>query len=199
MRVGGTEAIKTDVRIIAATNKNLEQGVKEGRFREDLYYRLNVIPILCPPLRERGDDIDTLAGHFMRKAAFVSGRRVEKISPEAIQALRNYSWPGNIRQLEWAMERAVVLGETEGVELQDLPPEVLQRAPAMAAAPAQPAGEALRPIIPEGSWEEHEKAKILEALQRSNWNITRAAQLLGMTFRTLQYRLEKFGIKRPSV
>jgi DNA-binding NtrC family response regulator len=198
MRVGGTEAIKTDVRIIAATNKNLEQGVKEGRFREDLYYRLNVIPILCPPLRERGDDIDTLAGHFMRKAAFVSGRRVEKISPVAIQALKNYSWPGNIRQLEWAMERAVVLGETECVELRDLPPEVLQRAPAMAAAPAQPAGEALRPIIPEGSWEEHEKAKILEALQRSNWNITRAAQLLGMTFRTLQYRLEKFGIKRPS-
>jgi transcriptional regulator with GAF, ATPase, and Fis domain len=199
MRVGGTEAIKTDVRIIAATNKNLEQGVKEGKFREDLYYRLNVIPIHCPPLRERGADIDTLAGHFMRKAAIVSGRRVEKISPEATQALRNYSWPGNIRQLEWAMERAVVLGETECVELRDLPPEVLQRAPAMAAAPAPPAGEALRPIIPEGSWEEHEKAKILEALQRSNWNITRAAQLLGMTFRTLQYRLEKFGIKRPSV
>ena len=199
MRVGGTEAIRTDVRIIAATNKNLEQGVKEGKFREDLYYRLNVIPIHCPPLRERGADIDTLAFHFMRKAAFVSGRRVEKISPEAMQALRNYSWPGNIRQLEWAMERAVVLGETEGVELRDLPPEVLQRAPVMAAAPAQPADEALRPIIPEGSWEEHEKAKILEALQRSNWNITRAAQLLGMTFRTLQYRLEKFGIKRPSV
>jgi DNA-binding NtrC family response regulator len=199
MRVGGTEAIKTDVRIIAATNKNLEQGVKEGRFREDLYYRLNVIPVHCPPLRERGADIDMLACHFMRKAAFVSGRRVNKISPEAAQALRNYSWPGNIRQLEWAMERAVVLGETECVELQDLPPEVLQRASAVAAAPGQPASEGLSPIIPEVSWEEHEKAKILEALQRSNWNITRAAQLLGMTFRTLQYRLEKFGIKRPSV
>jgi transcriptional regulator of acetoin/glycerol metabolism len=113
---------------------------------------------------------------------------VKKISPEAMRALRNYSWPGNIRQLEWAMERAVVLGETDCVELRDLPPEVLQRAPAVAAAP----------VIPEGSWEEHEKAKILEALQRSSWNITRAAQLLGMTFRTLQYRLEKFGIKRPS-
>jgi transcriptional regulator of acetoin/glycerol metabolism len=92
----------------------------------------------------------------------------------------------------------VVLGETEVVELGDLPPEVLQLGPAMAAAAAQPADEALRRIIPEASWEEHEKAKILEALQRSNWNITRAAQLLGMTFRTLQYRLEKFGIKRPS-
>jgi DNA-binding NtrC family response regulator len=133
-----------------------------------------------------------LAYHFMRKAALVSARRVEKISAEAIQALKNYSWPGNIRQLEWAMERAVVLGETECVELRDLPREVVQHAPAPVP------GEALRPVIPEGSWEEHEKAKILEALQRSNWNITRAAQLLGMTFRTLQYRLEKFGIKRPS-
>jgi transcriptional regulator of acetoin/glycerol metabolism len=97
------------------------------------------------------------------------------------------------------MERAVVLGETECVELPDLPPEVLQRASSIAAAPGQPASEGLSPIIPEVSWEEHEKAKILEALQRSNWNITRAAQLLGMTFRTLQYRLEKFAIKRPSV
>jgi transcriptional regulator with GAF, ATPase, and Fis domain len=199
LRVGGTEALKTDVRIIAATNKNLEQSVREGKFREDLFYRLNVIPIHCPPLREREADIDTLAYHFMRKAALVSGRRVEKISPAALQALRNYSWPGNIRQLEWAMERAVVLGETECVELRDLPPEVLQPAPAVAAAPAQAPGEALGPIIPEGSWEEHEKAKIFEALQRSNWNITRAAQLLGMSFRTLQYRLEKFGIKRPSM
>jgi len=198
MRVGGTEAIKTDARIIAATNKNLEQNVKDGKFREDLYYRLNVIPIVCPPLRERGDDIDTLAYHFMRKAAFVDGRRVENISPETLQAIRSYAWPGNIRQLEWAMERAVVLGETECVELRDLPPEVLQHSPAITAAPGALSDEALRPIIPEGSWEEHEKAKILEALQRSNWNITRAAQLLGMTFRTLQYRLEKFAIKRPN-
>jgi len=198
MRVGGTEALKTDVRIIAATNKNLEQNVKEGKFREDLYYRLNVIPILCPPLRERGEDIDTLAYHFMRKAAFVDGRQVERISPEAFHSLRNYSWPGNIRQLEWAMERAVVLGDSECVELRDLPPEVLQQSPGVAAVPAQSTDETLPRIIPEGSWEEHEKAKILEALQRANWNITRAAQLLGMTFRTLQYRLEKFGIKRPN-
>ena len=121
-RVGGTEPIKTDVRIIAATNKNLEHLVKEGKFREDLYYRLNVIPIVCPPLRDRGEDIDTLAHHFMRKAALVAGRRVERISPEALEALRACSWPGNIRQLEWAMERAVVLGETECAELHDLPP-----------------------------------------------------------------------------
>jgi DNA-binding NtrC family response regulator len=202
-RVGGTEPLKTDVRIISATNRHLEQRVKEGKFREDLYYRLNVIPIVCPPLRERGVDIDVLAYHFMRKAALVAGRRVEGISAEALQALRSYAWPGNIRQLEWAMERAVVLGETNGVDLLDLPPEIMQAAPptsfpaASTAEPARPAAGGIEPIITEGSWEEHEKAKIMEALQRSAGNITRAAQLLGMTFRTLQYRLEKFGIKRP--
>jgi len=198
-RVGGTDPIKTDVRIIAATNRNLEQRVKEGKFREDLYYRLNVIPIVCPPLRERGDDIDILAHHFMRKAALVSARAVDGISPEALRALRAYAWPGNIRQLEWAMERAVVLGESQCIEVRDLPPEVLQPgAPPESAGRAEEAPEgSLPPVIEEGSWEEHEKAKIVEAMQRSNWNITRAAELLGMTFRTLQYRLEKFGIKRP--
>src|SRR5579862_2584121 len=202
MRVGGTEAIKTDARIISATNRNLEQRVKEGKFREDLYYRLNVIPIVCPPLRERGDDIDILAHHFMRKAALVAGRHVVGISAAALAALRAYSWPGNIRQLEWAMERAVVLGESDTVGLADLPPEIVQPAlpvPAAAdsnATTSSPSSGGSGPIITEGSWEEHEKAKILEALQRSGGNITRAAQLLGMTFRTLQYRLEKFEIKR---
>src|SRR5579863_3739876 len=132
-RVGGTAPIKTDVRIIAATNRNLEQWVKEGKFREDLFYRLNVIPILCPPLRERGVDIETLAYHFLRKATLVSRRNVETISPEAMKALRAYSWPGNIRQLEWAMERAVVLGETDTVNLEDLPPELSRPAAAAAA------------------------------------------------------------------
>ncbi|HEY6290073.1 MAG TPA: sigma-54 dependent transcriptional regulator [Terriglobia bacterium] len=209
LRVGGTEAIKVDVRIITATNRNLEQMLKEGKFREDLYYRLKVIPVVCPPLRERREDIEALALHFMRRAALTSGRKLAGISPEALEALENCSWPGNIRQLEWALERAVLLGETEQIEIEDLPPEVLETAPTpvhqavggaaspggVTAAPAREAGS--DPIIPEGSWEEHEKAKIVEALQRTNWNITRAAQLLGMTFRTLQYRLEKFGIKKP--
>ncbi|HEV2175949.1 MAG TPA: sigma-54 dependent transcriptional regulator [Terriglobia bacterium] len=220
LRVGGTEPIKVDVRIIAATNRNLEQMLKEGRFREDLYYRLKVIPILCPPLRGRREDIAVLALHFCHKAALVSGRKIEGIAPDALAALEAYSWPGNIRQLEWAIERAVLLGETSRVEAGDLPPEVLERAPGLAQAAQAPMASgqgsgystslpatdspatssrdgALDPVIPEGSWEEHEKAKIMEALQRTNGNITRAAQLLGMTFRTLQYRLEKFGIKRP--
>jgi DNA-binding NtrC family response regulator len=198
-RVGGTESIKVDVRIIAATNRNLEQLLKEGRFREDLYYRLRVIPIQCPPLRVRREDIEQLALHFMRRAALASGRKVDGISPEAFEALQAYSWPGNIRQLESAIERAVALGDTDYIEASDLPPEILKPAMAAVQTSAAAAGSdgVSGPIIPEASWEEHEKAKILEALQRTNWNITRAAQLLGMTFRTLQYRLEKFGIKRP--
>ena len=199
MRVGGTEAIKVDVRIIAATNRNLEQLLKAGKFREDLYYRLKVIPISCPPLRERREDIEPLARHFLRRSEPAAGRRVEDISPAAVEALKAYDWPGNIRQLEWAIERAVVLGESHRVELHDLPPEILQPAAVAsartaAALPAPAAG--LQPVIEEESWEAHEKAKIVEALDRTNWNITRAAQLLGMTFRTLQYRIEKFGLKR---
>ena len=203
LRVGGTEAIRVDVRIIAATNKNLEQLLKEGRFREDLYYRLNVIPLVCPPLRERREDIEALALHFVRKASLASGREVKGLTPEALEVLESYDWPGNVRQLEMAMERAVLLGERAEVGLGDLPPEVVERRPATVMAVVSEVGGGmasqgtLGPVIPESSWEEHEKAKILEALQRTNWNITKAAQLLGMTFRTLQYRLEKFGIKRP--
>jgi DNA-binding NtrC family response regulator len=208
LRVGGTEAIKVDVRIITATNRNLDQLMREGKFREDLYYRLKVIPIQCPPLRERREDIEVLARHFIYKASLAAGRKVTHLAPDALDALEAYSWPGNVRQLEWAMERAVVLGETEEVGLQDLPPEILQPAAAQVGAgltpvPAssgqftQPSPAGLQPIIAEETWEEHEKAKIVEALERTNWNITRAAQLLGMTFRTLQYRVEKFGLKRP--
>lgn len=200
VRVGGTEAIKVDARIIAATNRNLEQMLKDGKFREDLYYRLKVIPIVCPPLRERREDIPLLAMHFLRKAALDGKHKVTGISREAMEAIESYNWPGNIRQLEWAIERGVLLGEGEQIRLEDLPPEILQpdgdhatpESPAAASAPT----DGLEPLIEEKTWEEHEKAKILEALQRTSGNITRAAQLLGMTFRTLQYRLEKYGIKR---
>ncbi|HVA01928.1 MAG TPA: sigma-54 dependent transcriptional regulator [Terriglobia bacterium] len=202
LRVGGTDPIKVDVRIIAATNRNLDQLMREGKFREDLYYRLKVIPIVCPPLRERKEDIEELCLHFMRRASLAGGREVRGISPAALAALEGYHWPGNIRQLEWAIERAVVLGETFQVELRDLPPEILAAEEAASVAEVWPSADGsvegvLVPIIPEGSWEEHEKAKIVQALQRTNGNITRAAHLLGMTFRTLQYRLEKFGIKKP--
>ncbi|HTV54786.1 MAG TPA: sigma-54 dependent transcriptional regulator [Terriglobia bacterium] len=200
LRVGGAEAVKVDVRIIAATNRNLEEMLKEERFRGDLYYRLNVIPIICTPLRERLDDIEVLAKHFIRKAALAARRKVDSLTSDALEVLQSYDWPGNVRQLEWAMERAVLLGEGDKVGVEDLPVEVFQekgeeREPAGGPS-VPPVAVSLEPVIAEGSWEEHEKTKILEALQRTNGNITRAAQLLGMTFRTLQYRLEKFGIKR---
>ena len=204
MRVGGTQPLKVDVRIIAATNKNLEQLLKEGKFREDLYYRLKVIPIQCPPLRERREDIEALALHFLGRASQAAGRGGVGLAPAALENLQEYDWPGNIRQLEWAMERAVVLGEGDQVDVGDLPPEILARAAvasgtaAAGAPPSEGSASRMAPVIPEASWEEHEKAKIIEALGRTNWNITKAAQLLGMTFRTLQYRLEKFGIKRPT-
>jgi DNA-binding NtrC family response regulator len=202
LRVGGTDPIKVDVRIIAATNRDLDQLMREGKFREDLYYRLKVIPIVCPPLRERKEDIEDMALFFMRRASLAAGREIQGISLEALAALEGYHWPGNIRQMEWAIERAVVLGETSQLELRDLPPEILEAGQGASAAEgrtvaAVAAGESLGPVIPEGSWEEHEKAKIIQALQRTNGNITRAAQLLGMTFRTLQYRLEKFNIRKP--
>ncbi|MGH9357793.1 MAG: sigma-54-dependent transcriptional regulator [Terriglobia bacterium] len=199
MRVGGAGTIKVDVRIIAATNRDLDQMLKEGKFREDLYYRLKVIPIICPPLRDRREDIEVLAMHFARKAALTAKRKIRGIAPDALQALTEYNWPGNIRQLEWAIERAVLLGEGEELVTRDLPPEILARQHTVERQPADQATgvpDSLEPVIAEESWEEHEKAKIFEALQRTNGNITKAAQLLGMTFRTLQYRLEKFGIKR---
>jgi DNA-binding NtrC family response regulator len=200
LRVGGVEPLKVDVRIIAATNRNLEEMLKKEKFREDLYYRLNVIPILCPPLRERPEDVEVLANHFVRKAALAARRRVDGLTPEALDALQNYEWPGNVRQLEWAMERAVLLGEGDAVGLEDLPLELFEEkvetGEPSGVAGGLPPAPGLEPVIAEGSWEEHEKTKILEALQRTNGNITRAAQLLGMTFRTLQYRLEKFGIRR---
>ncbi|HEX5412920.1 MAG TPA: sigma-54 dependent transcriptional regulator [Terriglobia bacterium] len=201
LRVGGTEPVRVDVRIIAATNRNLDQLMQDGKFREDLYYRLKVIPIICPPLRDRRGDVEELALHFMSKAGLASGREVHSIAPEALNALTAYRWPGNVRQLEWAIERAVVLGESDRVELQDLPPEISQMPEGISfyepALSAPHAGSArMSPVIQETTWEEHEKAKITEALQRTNGNITRAAQLLGMTFRTLQYRLEKFGIRK---
>jgi DNA-binding NtrC family response regulator len=189
IRIGGTQPIKVNVRLIAATNHNLEQMMKEQRFREDLYYRINVITIVAPPLRERKNDIDDLAQHFLKKHSVGFGRSVSRISPQAMEFIRNFSWPGNVRQLESAIERAVLLGEGDQVELEDLPIEILR--PAFATPPQNS-------LIPEAgmSLEEHERQLLVEAMARSNGSITRAAQLLGISFRTMQYRLEKFGISK---
>jgi DNA-binding NtrC family response regulator len=191
MRVGGTRPIKVDVRVIAATNRDLEAMVKDSRFREDLYYRLNIIPITIPPLRGRRDDIPPLIEHFVAKHRQESNRHIKGLTASARTLIMDYNWPGNVRQLESAIERAILLCEGDEIEVEDLPVEIRQQ--------ATPATAFNFKLPPEGiSFDEVEKSLIIQAMEQTNWNITRAAKLLDLSFRTLQYRLEKFGIKKPA-
>jgi len=184
MRVGGTERLRVDVRIVAATNQDLERAVREGRFREDLYYRLNVIPIFLPPLRERRTDIPLLVEHFIRKHGGTERRRV--VGADALKILVNYYWPGNVRELESVIERALLLSEGDTVLPSDLPPAV--RA-GIAPTARGPVGVEITDagIDLEGL----ERSLILQALEKTSGNVSRAARLLGLSRRTLQYRLEK--------
>jgi DNA-binding NtrC family response regulator len=180
LRVGGTARVPIDVRIVAATNHDLEQAVREGRFRRDLFYRLNVIPIALSPLRERRTDIPALAEHFLAR---YSGGRKKGFSAEAMRALVAYEWPGNVRELESAVERAVLLGEEALIVLADLPVAV------RAGTTPPPAVTELD--IPEGGLDldQLETALMRKALEKAGGNVTRAARLLGLSRRTLQYRL----------
>jgi DNA-binding NtrC family response regulator len=191
MRVGGTKPVKIDVRVIAATNRDLEAMVRDGRFREDLYYRLNIIPIVIPPLRNRRADIPPLIDFFVAKHIVGSNRAIRGLSNGARNLIMSYSWPGNVRQLESAIERAILLCEGNEITVEDLPVEIRQEGTSSAAFNFK--------LPPEGiSFEEVERSLITQAMEQTNWNITRAAKLLGLSFRTLQYRLEKFGIKKVS-
>jgi two-component system response regulator PilR (NtrC family) len=239
--VGGAKEMKVDVRIIAATNRNLGQMSIDGQFREDLFYRLNVIPIELPPLRERVDDIPLLAGHFLAKFSKRMGKQLSGIDNAVIEKLQAYAWPGNIRQLENTIERAVALSRSDRITVADLAGPVLGGNASARLAPVSPAeaqagppsrlsvavssshvlssvsksyagatglhrAEVAEPEIAlpaEGiDLEKHlldrERAFILQALERSNWNLTEAAKLLNMTFRSIRYRVAKLGIERPS-
>ncbi len=190
-RVGGTETIPVDVRVVAATNRELEAMMSAGQFREDLFYRLNVIPIVLPPLHERGSDIPALVKRFLDKANGAHGTAVSGVSPEALDLLVHSPWPGNVRQLESVVERAVLLCEGTTVGPEDLPVEIRLRT----APSARPYGFE---IPSDGiDIEELERQLIVQAMEKSGWVIAKAARLLGLTYRTLQYRLEKFGIKKP--
>lgn len=188
-RVGGTRAIKIDVRVIAATNRDLRTMVTEGRFRDDLYYRINVLSIDVPPLRNRHEDIQPLIDFFLEKHARNGSHQIE-LTSEARKLMLNYSWPGNIRQLESAIERAILLCEDDRITPEDLPVELRQETNGSTENVFQLPAEGI-------SFEEMERDLIVQALNRSDFNITKAAKLLGLSFRTLQYRLEKFGIKKP--
>lgn len=188
-RVGGTKEIPVDVRVVAATNRDLLKMTEDGSFREDLYYRLNVLSLEVPPLRERKADIPVLIEYFLSKHTRDSKRKVS-IDKKARKILDTYDYPGNVRQLESALERAILLCENNTITEDDLPPEITD-----GSKPAV-AGELFK--LPPGGvkFEDVEKSLIIQAMERTNQNITKSAKLLGLTFRTLQYRLEKFGIKK---
>ncbi|WP_238457021.1 sigma-54-dependent transcriptional regulator [Desulforamulus putei] len=188
-RVGGTESIKVDVRVIAATNRDPIECIRKGTFREDLYYRLNVLPIHLPPLRERTEDIPLLVMHFLQK---FNPSQEQLISPEAMGLLTSYHWPGNIRELQNVIERAVILSQGQEIKPHHLPKEIQKTDTGKGEA-----GQGLIINFPdEGiSFEEVEKELIIKALEKSNGNQTRAAQLLGITRSALLYRAQKYQIK----
>ena len=182
-RVGGQETINVDVRIIAATNRNLEDEVKKGTFREDLYYRLNVIHIHVPALRERKDDIPLLISKFLEEFSAENGKTIKGISPQAKSAIYNYNWPGNIRELRNCIESAVVLCGSDEIQLEDLPPAVSK------------AGTEKAIIVPANlTLDEAEKIIILQTLADNKNNKSKTAELLGIGRKTLHRKLEEYGI-----
>jgi two-component system response regulator AtoC len=187
-RVGGSQDVRVDVRVIAATNRTLEDEVRKGHFREDLYYRLNVIPILLTPLRQRADDIPLLVNYYVEGYNAEFRKRVQRVRPEAMARLTSYSWPGNVRELRNAVERAMLLAESD-----ELAPEHFNLAGGLAL---KPGGELALP--PAGiDLDQLERSLVVQALERSGWNQTRAAGLLGLNRDQIRYRIEKFKLEKP--
>jgi DNA-binding NtrC family response regulator len=180
-RVGGTKPFRADIRVIAATNKNIQELVRKGSFREDLYYRLNVINIHVPPLRERKGDIPLLAAHFLKKYAHMLSRDVRDIKPETLEKLSSYHWPGNVRELENEMERAVILSDSDLVGPDDI------------SIPVFPHPEARYPML-----EEMERDYIKRVLLEAGGNQSRASRMLGINRKTLYLKLKKYGIPGDS-
>ena len=178
-RVGGNELIKVDVRVISATNRDMKEAVASGQFREDLYYRLNVVTIELPPLRERKEDIPLLAQHFLKKFAVENQKEITGFSPEANDFLLKYEWPGNVRELENAIERAVILAKNSYIEVADLPQESLT------LAHSAPSGKSLA---------EAEKNHILNVLNRTGGNYSEAARILGISRVTLYNKIRAYGL-----
>lgn len=180
-RVGGEETLEVDVRVIAATNKNLTEEMKKGTFREDLYYRLNVIPIFVPPLRERKDDIPLLASYFLQKFSRERGKEVASFSPEVIEILLAHSWPGNVRELENVIDHAIIISKQDKVLSKDLPQFLSQR-----------------PLPPQESTtlQDYEKNLILKTLQDTNWNKHRASKKLNINRSTLYGKIKRYGLEK---
>jgi two-component system, NtrC family, response regulator AtoC len=188
-RVGGVADIRVDVRVVAATNRQLEDEVKKGRFREDLYYRLNVLPIVLPPLRARAEDIPALVHYFVDSFNTEFRKRVHGVTDDAMRRLQTYGWPGNIRELRNAVERAMLLAD--GVEL------TADQFPVASAAPRLTEGVELPPTGV--NLDQLERSLVVQALERSGWNQTKAATLLGLNRDQIRYRIEKFKLERPAL
>jgi two-component system NtrC family response regulator len=186
-RLGGNQTLRTDVRVISATNRELEQRVREGAFREDLFYRLNVVVMSIPPLRERKEDIPPLIDHFLQRYAGENGREIEGLSREARDILLKYDYPGNVRELENIVERAVVIARDPVISVEDLPFRDLPDA----APEARQSEEGLL----RDSVEELEKRLIVEAMEKAGDHQSRAAEMLGISERMLRYKLRKYGLK----
>ncbi len=178
-RVGGDEIIQVDFRLICATNRNLELAVKEGKFREDLYYRLNVFSISIPPLRERRSDIPLLCNYFLKKLANSTNKPVTHISAEAMEHLKKYDWPGNVRELRNAIERAIVVAKGSTITVDDLP-----------------IPSSTKEVTQEQTLEAVEKIHIKNILEQMEWNITRSAEVLGIDRATLYHKIKKYGLRK---
>ncbi|MGD2126754.1 MAG: sigma-54 dependent transcriptional regulator [Desulfobacteraceae bacterium] len=188
-RVGGTKTIKVDVRVLSASNRNLKEDVARGSFREDLFYRLNVIHMEVPPLRERKEDIRLLANHFIEKYRQDEGKKKIVLSPETWKAFYSYPWPGNVRELENVIERAVVLNSGGSIELEDLPPEFLETPQEINVDEFIPLDAALQPTL-----EDIEEKLILRALKHANNVQSHAAEMLGITKSLIQHKIKKYNI-----
>ena len=187
-RVGGSADIHVDVRVVAATNRNLEDEVKRGKFREDLYYRLNVLPIALPPLRARADDIPRLVHYFIDNYNDEFRKRIRRIAPETMKRLQSYGWPGNIRELRNAIERAMLLSDGDELSDADFP---------LATGVAPRLGDGVQLPAHGIDLEQLERSLVVQALERSGWNQTRAATLLGVNRDQIRYRIEKFDLQKP--
>ncbi|MFH1060993.1 MAG: sigma-54 dependent transcriptional regulator [Pseudomonadota bacterium] len=187
-RVGGNQPISVDVRIVTATNRDLATSVAEGRFREDLFYRLNVVRVELPPLRERKEDLPALVAHFVRRYAAEVGRPAPEVSPEAMALIYDYAWPGNVRELENALERAVIMAGDE-IRPADLPLEVSPAGPEPCGAPELPTDMGINEAV-----EDLERRMIMRALQEANGVAAHAAEALGVTKSDLAYKMKKYGL-----
>jgi two-component system nitrogen regulation response regulator NtrX len=207
-RLGSARTIKVDVRVIAATNKNLEEMIQRGEFREDLYFRLNVIPILVSPLRERRSDIPLLVQHFARRMSDEHNMKPKRVDPRAMEALQRYRWRGNIRELRNTVERVLIMTPGDVIRLEDLPQDIRGDAPAslpesvaVAAATAPSGSQASQAAaVPAGTLREFkdaaERAFLVQKLRENNWNISKTAEVIDTPRSNLYKKLEQYGIKQ---